>query len=173
MRSFTLLAALLLLAPATRAEVDLSPLPSRPSTTLPAALERAKKEEKAVFLVLYDDTLTHARALEFYLDGSGIKAKFEENFVAVVRDRRRPDVKKYDDPGHEWGRGRYVVLTPAGQEIASGRIIRNDEAGRDNIIAAIAAWDRYKPIPLPKNPGPTPGPQRPQGGTFRGFGAPR
>jgi hypothetical protein len=85
-------------------DINTSFLPERPSSTLQQAIARAVKENKAVFLILYDDRETVVNTLQFFFDSPAVKQHFKNNFVVCVRDRRRPDVAAYSDPTQAWNR---------------------------------------------------------------------
>jgi hypothetical protein len=131
-------------------DINTSFLPERPSSTLQQALARAVKENKAVFLILYDDRETVANTLQFFFDSPAVKQHFKNNFVVCVRDRRRPDVAAYSDPTQAWNRARFVVLTPAGKQIDAGRFLRNDEAGVNAVEEAVQKWLSNKVVTPPK-----------------------
>lgn len=137
-RSF--LFGLLALGGWAEADITTTFLPERPSPTLASAMAKAGKEAKAVFVILYDDRETVANTLEFFFDSPVVKKQFKENFEVCVRDKRKPDVVKYDDPTHAWNRARFVVLTPAGDPIYQGRFLRNDESGAREVDAAVQKW---------------------------------
>lgn len=150
-----LLLASLAAVGAARADIKTTFLPERPSATLPQATAKATKENKAVFLILYDDRETVANTLEFFFDSPAVKQQFKDNFAVCVRDRRRPDVSEFDDPTHAWNRARFVVLTPSGQRIHQGRFLRNDEAGIKEIADAVQKWLAVKPVAPPKPGAPS------------------
>lgn len=164
---------LLLTAGSTLADINTSYLPQRPAATLATAVTKAKKEVKAVFLILYDDRETIPTTLNYFFDSPTVKKAFEEHFVICVRDRRRSDVAKYDAPDHAWNRARFVILTPAEEQIAQGRFLRNDEAGLVETEQAVKSWlnvkarfaaeaDKKSPTKAQfPNPRPQSGPSKP------------
>jgi hypothetical protein len=131
---------LLLLTDTGWSDINTTFLPERPSATLALAQAKAARENKAVFLILYDDRETVANTLQYFFDTPRVKQQFKENFEVCVRDRRKKDVAPYDDPAHAWNRARFVVLTPGGERIHQGRFLRNDEAGVHEIEEAVQKW---------------------------------
>src|SRR4029453_9362357 len=89
------------------ADINTTFLPERPSATLAQAQAKATRENKAIFLILYDDRETVANTLQFFFDSPRVKQQFKENFEVCVRDKRKGDVVQYDDPAHAWNRARF------------------------------------------------------------------
>ena len=130
----------LLLVGVVWSDINRTFLPVRPSPTLAQAQAKALRENKAVFLILYDERETVANTLEYFFDSPRVKQQFKENFEVCVRDKRKKDVEQYDDPAHAWNRARFVVLTPSGEKIYQGRFLRNDEAGVREIDESVQRW---------------------------------
>ena len=146
MRRLLILALISSVGLIAQGDIKTTYLPERPTATLSTALSKAKREVKAVFLILYDDRETVQDTLNYFFDSPVVKKSFQEHFVVCVRDRKRPDVEKYNDPSHAWNRARFVVLNPDGDQIYAGRFLRNDETGLRETSASVKAWQAVRPI---------------------------
>jgi hypothetical protein len=102
-----------------------------PGRDLDAALKRAEKEKKRVFLVFWNSkekTDYPGLDIKYFTQLQQTKKLLTDHFIIVLLDRGHKDVKKYLDAANT-EKAQYVLITPAGDALKQGAMNVNENNG--------------------------------------------
>ncbi len=111
-----------------------------PGRDLDAALKRAQKENKRIFLAIYDpkgDYNDQGLQIKYFTDMEETKKLLKENFIIVLLARTHKDAAKYI-VGMNTERPRYILLSSTGTKLKDDTLAANPEDGLRRIKELLA-----------------------------------
>ncbi len=113
---------------------------SVPGRDLDSALKRAQKENKRIFLAIYDpkgDYNDQGLQIKYFTDLEETKKLLKDNFVVVLLARTHKDAAKYIGAMNT-ERPRYILLSSTGNKIKDDTLAANPEDGLRRIKELVA-----------------------------------
>ncbi len=137
------LAATLLAITAHAADFDArSAFGTTPGRDIDAALKRAQKEKKRVFVAVYDskgDYNDQGLQIKYFTDLEETKKLLKDNFIIVLLDRNHKDLSKYADASSNTERPHYILLSSAGSKLKTDTLVANPADGLRRTKEILAA----------------------------------
>ena len=102
-----------------------------PGRDVDAALKRAEKDKKRVFLVSYDPEAGGnfpGLDIKYFTDLQETKKILKDNFIIVLLTKGHKDLEKYKPEGNT-EKPYFVVINPAGDVVKSGAVYGNPTEG--------------------------------------------
>lgn len=132
MKTLLLLTTLLFTVAASAKDFDArSAFGTTPGRDLDAALKRAQKDSKRVFVAVYDpkgDYNDQGLQIKYFTDLEETKKLLKDNFIIVLLPRDHKDLAKYAGGGNT-ERPYYILLSPTGTKIKQDNLVANPADG--------------------------------------------
>lgn len=117
-------------------------------SSLSAAMIRAKRENKGVFLVIYDNkNPTKSRldvALGYFTLFDTTKKLLADNFVPIMADLHSPDVGQYVPAGNPLEICYYVALSADGKILKQAEVYGNPDEGLSQTQKIVKKWEEVR-----------------------------
>lgn len=142
----SLVSRLLLIASLLTSLVLAAPLDERaafgtsPGRDVDAALKRAQKEKKRIFLATYDPKEGGnfpGLDIKYFTDLEETKKLLKENFIIVLLTKGHKDLERYKPSGNT-EKAYYVVISSSGQMLKTDKMAANPETGLKIVKELIA-----------------------------------
>lgn len=111
-----------------------------PARDLDAALKRAEKDKRRVFLVFWNSKEKGnypGLEIRYFAELQETKKLLKDNFVLVLLDRAHNDVKKYI-PADNIEKAQWVLIAPGGQVVKQAAVYGNPDVGLRTVKELVA-----------------------------------